>query len=837
MKKDLMDFQVEAVAALKKAFVKAQATADDEVSAVLLSAPTGSGKTLMATALLEELLEGSEEDGEGGDPDMVFLWLTDQPELNKQTMTKMLRMSSVFSDHNLVVIDGGFDAEQFEPGNVYFLNTQKLGANTSFVKTGDGRTYTLWETVNNTVEAAPSKFVLILDEAHRGAKGRDATEADTIMQTFMKGSDELTPVPLVLGISATPDRFVKLCGETNRPLRRYEVDPAQVRESGLLKEYVDLWHPDEAQPSKVSLLSQAIDSWLEYTDKWSSYEYSEGEDVVRPVLVIQVEDAQKGSNALSATDLDMVVGTLIKKVPHEQGDTSWLTHAFQDDTDHVIAGHTVRYVAPSEIDDDDNVKVVLFKMSLNTGWDCPRAEVMMSFRSAVDDTNIAQLVGRMVRAPLTRRVDGVEFLNTVSLYLPDYDHKVVDKVVARLSTDPNNVPPMQVRDGGAAVSLSKAGDKTECFAVLEQLPTSIIPRVRVMKPVPRLAKLAALLNELGMETDAVKMYRTELVKVLLDERKRLSDDPNFKKRVDENTNLDMRRRRVAYGLGEKDGAKPHSANRKVEEADIDDLYAEAGRMLGEGLHREYMRTRRKNLTKGKDFDAFAVKVELHALVTTDGVLAKVQAAADALRQKWTNEHKAAIGKASEKARQTWRDIEGAGSEPALTTIHPESSIETKKADAEWRDHLYVEADGKYREDFKSSWESRALATELANNEVIGWLRNQDRKPWSLCVPRKDKTTWVGIYPDFIIFRKTKGGVIADIVDPHLLNDANAPARAQALAQYAAKHSDKFGRIELLIYQSQDDPTGKRLDLLDEPTRSKVAGVSTHEHLKQLFEQA
>ena len=62
---------------------------------------------------------------------------------------------------------------------------------------------------------------------------------------------------------------------------------------------------------------------------------------------------------------------------------------------------------------DMRLRVVLFKLSLNTGWDCPRAEVMMSFRAAADATYIAQLVGRMVRTPLARRIVDVESLNTV----------------------------------------------------------------------------------------------------------------------------------------------------------------------------------------------------------------------------------------------------------------------------------------------------------------------------------------------------------------------------------------------------------------------------------------
>ena len=152
--------------------------------ALLLNAPTGSGKTLMATTFIEELLLGSETTEP--DRNYCFLWLTDQPELNKQTLGKMLSTSDLPSE-TLVVINGGFDLEFLEPSRVYFLNTQKLGTGTSFVKHSDERQYTLWETINRTVEASSKKFVLIIDEAHRGTQGREAAEAErSVVEGLLK---------------------------------------------------------------------------------------------------------------------------------------------------------------------------------------------------------------------------------------------------------------------------------------------------------------------------------------------------------------------------------------------------------------------------------------------------------------------------------------------------------------------------------------------------------------------------------------------------------------------------------------------------------------------------
>jgi type III restriction enzyme len=867
MKVTPKSFQDEAVAELRTKFALMQKLVTDEHGAVLLNAPTGSGKTLMVTTLIEELLAGSEATGEGGDSELRFLWLTDQPELNLQTYEKMLATSSVLTAHHLLVIDAGFDAEVLSPGKVYFLNTQKLGAGaTVFNNPGDNRTYPLWQTLANTIAADPHHFVLILDEAHRGAKGREADEADTIMQRFMKGDGTIPAVPLVIGISATPDRFVKLCQTTGRTLRTVDVDPVDVRESGLLKEYVDLFHPDETQLGDATMLEAAINSWLEYCRQWAAYQTSTEEDPVKPVLLIQVADARRASKSYSETDLAMVMATLQRLVPREAGDMSWVAHAFQDDNDLTIANQTIRHLAPSAIDRDPTVRVVFFKTSLNTGWDCPRAETMVSFRSAKDETNIAQLVGRMVRTPLARLVEANEHLNTVALYLPYYDQGAVERVIARLGSDRSNIPPTEGRRGADAVTLRRNPKLAACFSKLQGLTSYTIPRKRAFMPVPRVGKLAALLAEVGWEKEPVKTYRTSLVKILNDELASRAGTDDFKRLIDEASVLDVRRHRHDYaakpkdkddvnlatlgadntskevplsGLKETDTAEAASGARqggertkvRIADKNVEDLYDNAGRLLGEGLHKEFLRVRRTASTPKPD--TRRIKLELHALVSTPGVLDKLNAEADRIRVAWVNAHKANLAALDEKHRQTWRAIEGAGVKPEPTSMTVPDFIEVRAGKSSWPKHLYIDTDGKYHENFVSTWESRVVSEETKRSDIVGWLRNRDRKPWALCIARPDGTRWAGVYPDFIFFRKTKSGIICDIIDPHLLNDQNAPSRAAAIARYAEAHKDEFGRIELVLYDDVKK-AGKRIDLMNEAVRSEVAKVTSHAHLAALF---
>jgi hypothetical protein len=84
--------------------------------------------------------------------------------------------------------------------------------------------------------------------------------------------------------------------------------------------------------------------------------------------------------------------------------------------------------------------VLIAKDAISTGWDCPRAEVMVSFRAATDRTHITQLLGRMVRSPLARRIPGNDRLNSVNCLLPKFNVKTVNEVVDALTKGDETLP-------------------------------------------------------------------------------------------------------------------------------------------------------------------------------------------------------------------------------------------------------------------------------------------------------------------------------------------------------------------------------------------------------------
>ena len=408
---------------------------------VSLQAPTGSGKTIIMSSLIEDIFYGSEQFTE--QPEAIFVWLSDSPQLNEQSKQKIeMKADKIRMNQCVVISDEAFDREILEDGHIYFLNTQKLGKAGNLSRHSDTRQYTIWETIENTAREKADRLYFIIDEAHRGMQGRQAGTATTIMQRFIKGSSEqnLSPIPVVIGMSATAERFNSLVGQaTNSTLHKVVISPAQVRQSGLLKDRIVITYPEDSSThGDMAVLQAATDEWQDKCKHWYQYTYEQHYPNVNPVFVIQV--CAGSGNKVSNTDLDDVIA----KIEERLGDNfkeNEVVHTFGSTGTLSIHGLTVPHIEPSEIAEDRRIRVVLFKENLSTGWDCPRAETMMSFRRAEDATYIAQLLGRMVRTPLQCHVLVDDSLNDVRLFLPYFNQDSVQKVIDELqATEGGEIP-------------------------------------------------------------------------------------------------------------------------------------------------------------------------------------------------------------------------------------------------------------------------------------------------------------------------------------------------------------------------------------------------------------
>lgn len=457
MKVELRQFQQVALAKLRQYCQVATSTyALTQIPQVIsFTAPTGAGKTIVLSALLESIFFG--DDSYPAKPNSIAIWLSDDPELNAQSREKIETRADKFSYGQCVTIsDSDFDQEILDDGKIYFLNTQKLAKTSNLTKHSDSRNYTIWETLRNTIEQKSDRLYFIIDEAHRGAKpGREAGQATTIMQKFIMGdpSVELPKMPVILGMSATVQRFNALIQNVNSSVHRYEVPTDDVRRSGLLKEKIYIAYPEENVANQdMAILQASVDEWMDKWNHWYQYCQEQHYTQVYPILLVQVENGTSGR--ITNTDLTDCIVKIEARYGKKFADGE-IAHAFgSPKTTIPVGNYNIPYVEPSRIADMKNIKVMFFKDTLSTGWDCPRAETMMSFRTATDSTYIAQLLGRMIRTPLGMRVNVDESLNEVKLFLPHFNQDTVEDVVKKLKEiDGGELPTEVVGEpvGGGAV--------------------------------------------------------------------------------------------------------------------------------------------------------------------------------------------------------------------------------------------------------------------------------------------------------------------------------------------------------------------------------------------------
>ncbi|HYG08915.1 MAG TPA: DEAD/DEAH box helicase family protein [Pyrinomonadaceae bacterium] len=828
MKLKLFEFQDAALELLREKVLFARAHSSiSNPQAIAFSAPTGSGKTIVMTSLFEDIFYG--HDTLPAQDDAVILWVSDMPELNEQTRRKIEWSSDRIRTRQLVSIDSSFDAQTLTGGQIYFVNTQKLGADKLLTKEGDGRKFSVWSTFANTARAAPDRFYVVIDEAHRGmATGKLAAEAQTIMQRFILGFPEanVPMMPLVIGMSATPRRFMNLLEHAPHTVHKVAIPSDEVRESGLLKDRILIHHPQHANAAEMSLLEQAAIKWGRLTDRWGTYCNDEAEQRVWPILVVQIENGT--NNSYSKTDLQSAVAVIEKAIDRRLNESE-VAHAMHDVGDLDVGGRLVRKVDASRISENREIGVVFFKTNLSTGWDCPRAEVMMSFRRAEDHTYIAQLLGRMVRTPLARRIERDAELNDVHLYVPYFDKASVDAVVADLQ-NVEEVPPSETGSSSELVVLGRRDGSGDLFTALENLVTYRVRAARSQSNVKRYLGLARGLTIDGLAAEAWDDARTAIIGQLDAEVAKLQASGDLEAQRAAVQNIALRTVTVQQGVDIPPLAGDYQI--PISDIDLDRLFEAAGRSLGNGLHVAYWEAHDSR----PDRD---VKSELIIVSGSHASMIALEAVCELAFNRLYDEYKGEIWQLKEHRRVSYEKLRLATAKPSdIPWVLPET-LDFKRSETapELAKHIFVEADGEFRADFGSSWERDLIEGEIAQASVIGWFRNVDRKPWSLEVPYRTGGVVRAMFPDFITLHMSPAGaVLVDILEPHDPSLADNFEKAIGLAEFAEKHGHLFRKIEMI--RKMPSPAGgetfRRLNVNALAVQNKVKLITSNPQLDALF---
>ena len=357
---ELKEFQLNAV---KSLFEAMETPARD----IILKSPTGSGKTIILTYFMHQYIQSF--------PKTVFVWLTpgkgNLEEQSKAKMDKYIHASQtkLLSD----VMTAGF-----EENDSCFINWEKLTKKGNNALKDSERTNFL-EHIQHALNDG-IRFVIIVDESHQN----NTIKADEIIQYFHTDK--------IIRCSATPKGIAKA--------EIIEIPEEEVIAAGLIKKMLvinqDFPQSIETENQTAFLLEKALGKQRELRAA-----FLQGGNDINPLIVIQIPNK-------SETLLDGVERYLeTQGLTYENGQLAvWLSdrHENLDGIDEPNAPTTA----------------VIIKQAVATGWDCPRAHILVKLRDNMDETFEIQTIGRIRRMPEAKHYDN-DLLD--SCYLYTFDEK------------------------------------------------------------------------------------------------------------------------------------------------------------------------------------------------------------------------------------------------------------------------------------------------------------------------------------------------------------------------------------------------------------------------------
>ena len=355
---ELKEFQLNAV----KSLFEAMATPARDI---ILKSPTGSGKTIILTYFMHQYIQSF--------PKTVFVWLTpgkgNLEEQSKAKMDKYIHASQtkLLSD----VMTSGF-----EENDSVFINWEKLTKKGNNALKDSERTNFLEHIAHALNDGL--RFVIIVDESHQN----NTIKADEIIQYFHTEK--------IIRCSATPKGVAKA--------EIIEIPEEEVIAAGLIKKMLII---NEDFPQTVTTDDQTaflLDRALTKQRDLRAAFLQRGTDI-NPLIVVQIPNKSESLQDGIERYFDS------QGITYENGLLAcWLSDQHEN-----LDGIDAPNAATS---------AVIIKQAVATGWDCPRAHILVKLRDNMDETFEIQTIGRIRRMPEAKHYES-DLLDSCYLYTLD----------------------------------------------------------------------------------------------------------------------------------------------------------------------------------------------------------------------------------------------------------------------------------------------------------------------------------------------------------------------------------------------------------------------------------
>ncbi len=373
---ELKEFQIETVNRLLNA------TSIVNKKEVLVQAPTGSGKTIILLSYIEEYLKENRK--------TIFVWLTPgSGDLEEQSRNKMVKFLPNLETKNIqdVLLQG------FEARDTAFINWETVTkkGNTALKEAERKNLYErVREAYNNDYN-----FIVIVDEEHLNK----TIKAEAII-------DFINP-KYIVRVSATT--------KTNKEAEYIEIDELDVINAGLITRalYINENVTNEMVLSNEHeyLIDLAINKRKNIKE-----EYIKRNIQVNPLIIIQLPNKSE---------------ELIKQIEDLLSEKG-----YSYDRKNLAIWLADRKENLNDIENNESHQsILIMKQAISTGWDCPRAKILVKLRDKMSEDFETQTIGRIRRMPQAHHYENILLDNC---YLYTFDEKYEQSVKQELGKNAKN---------------------------------------------------------------------------------------------------------------------------------------------------------------------------------------------------------------------------------------------------------------------------------------------------------------------------------------------------------------------------------------------------------------
>lgn len=359
------DYQTKAVNELIEKTISMLRCSGDRKKLVF-KAPTGAGKTVMASEMLDRLTTELADEGR----EVAVIWIAP----NKLHQQSYMKMKNFFTETRVLTpvmydeLDHSIDG-YIKPGEIFFVNWESINKDKNVMVRETENSSSLYDITRRTKERN-IPIVVVIDEEHMFS-GRAAKQSEKVLRNINPKVE--------IRISATP---------ITPPDEMVSVQRDAVIKEQMIKDGISI-NPSVSDPnSGMSENEYLLELALEKRNEVKAA-YEKLGVRINPLLLIQLpNDSSEVLDDNERTIMEMVKARLDLEHDINIGNNKlaiWLSSEKKN-----LDG----------LENDYNTtEVLLFKQAIALGWDCPRAAVLLIFRDIQSTTFGVQTVGRIMRMP------------------------------------------------------------------------------------------------------------------------------------------------------------------------------------------------------------------------------------------------------------------------------------------------------------------------------------------------------------------------------------------------------------------------------------------------------